>query len=67
MLNTEGRIKFAEFTDKHIGKNAAILVSHKLVCAPKINALIFKGILLMVGYFNHEEAISVAERIVIGN
>ncbi len=66
MLNNEGRIKFAEFTDKHIGKNAAILVGHQLVSAPRINAPINEGILLIVGHFNHGEAISISEGIVLG-
>jgi len=67
LLNEEGRKKFADFTEKHIGKNAAILVGHKLISAPKINASIRGGILLIVGHLDHEEARGIAEGIVIEN
>ena len=67
LLNDNGQRKFAEFTENHIGKNAAILVDHKLMSAPKINAPIREGILLIIGHFDHEEAVGIAEGIVLSN
>jgi preprotein translocase subunit SecD len=67
LLNGKGRERFAEFTASHIGQNAAILVDHKLISAPKINASIKEGILLIIGHFDHEEAVRIAEGIVLGN
>lgn len=65
VLNDEGRKKFAEFTENHIGKNAAILVDYKLVSAPRINASIKEGILIIAGNFSPEEAISITKGIVL--
>jgi preprotein translocase subunit SecD len=62
-LNDGGRKKFAEFTARHIGKNAAIMVDYKLVSSPRIMAKIDAGILLIVGHFNHEEALSISKGI----
>ena len=63
-LTDEGRILFADFTRHHVGRQAAILVDQKLISAPRINAAINEGILLIVGFFSLEEAISIAEGIV---
>jgi preprotein translocase subunit SecD len=63
ILNDVGRIKFADFTQKNVGKTAAIIVDNKLVSAPKINAPINEGKLLIVGFFSHEEALEIAEGI----
>ena len=60
VLNEEGKEKFAEFTVRYVGKNAAMIVDNKLMSAPRINAQITKGLLLIVGFFNHEEAQSIA-------
>lgn len=62
-LNNEGREKFAAFTEQYVGKNAAIIVDSKLVSAPRINAPIAGGKLIIVGLFDHEEANKIAERI----
>ena len=62
-LNDVGREKFASFTQKNIGKNAAILVDHKLISAPRINAAIEEGKLLIVGHISHEEAIKISDGI----
>lgn len=66
-LNEKGKKKFADFTLNNIGKNAAMIVDGKLVSAPRINAQITKGILLIVGYFNLEEAVKIADGIVPSN
>jgi len=63
ILTEEGKEKFAEFTGNHVGENAAILVNDKLISAPRINAQITEGVLLIVGLFNHEEAQSMARGI----
>jgi preprotein translocase subunit SecD len=55
-LNDLGREKFKAFTEQNIGKNAAILVGRKLVSAPRINAKIEEGKLIIVGHFTPEEA-----------
>lgn len=62
-LTDEGGSKFAEFTEQNIGKNAAILVDGKLVSAPRINAKIEEGKLIIVGYFTPEEAEKIAQGI----
>jgi len=67
MLNNEGRKKFAAFTQKNVGKIAAMIVDNKLVSAPRINAPIRNGTLIIIGYFNHEEAIKIANGIVPKN
>ena len=66
-LTEEGRLLFADFTRLHLSENAAILVDQKLVSAPRIMASINEGTLIIVGHFNHEEAISIAEGIVPGD
>jgi preprotein translocase subunit SecD len=63
ILNDEGRKKFADFTGQHVGKNAAMIVDNNLMSAPKINAQITKGVLLIVGFFDHAEAQSIAKGI----
>jgi preprotein translocase subunit SecD len=63
MLNEAGRKKFAEFTKKYVGKNAAMIVGNKLMSAPRIQAPITKGVLLIVGFFSHEEAQKMASGI----
>jgi len=67
ILNDAGREKFAVFTEENIGKNAAILVDHKLVSAPRINASITEGKLVIVGFFSHEKALQIATGIVPQN
>jgi len=67
VLNKEGKEKFAEFTGRYVGKNAAMIVNNKLMSAPRINAQITKGVLLIVGFFNHAEAQSIAEGILQNN
>ena len=62
-LNETGRKKFAEFTQKYVGKNAAMIVDNKLMSVPKIQAQIVKGELLIVGFFKHDEAQSIANGI----
>ena len=64
-LNEKGREKFAAFTLNNVGKNAAIIVDNKLVSAPRINAQILQGVLLIVGYFDLKEAKNIADGIVI--
>lgn len=59
-LNGEGQKIFSDFTKRNIGRNAAIIIDNKLVSAPRINAPITEGKLIIVGYFNHEEAKSIA-------
>ena len=61
-LTEEGTENFADFTEQNIGRNAAILVGGKLVSAPRINAKIDEGKLIIVGNFSLEEA----EQIAIG-
>lgn len=63
ILTDEGRKKFAAFTQKNIGKNAAILVDNKLVSAPRINAGIHEGKLIIIGHFSHEDALRIAKGI----
>lgn len=67
ILDDEGRKKFADFTLKNVGKNAAILVDNKLVSAPRINAQITEGILLIVGFFSEDEAKTMAKGILVKN
>ena len=66
-LNEAGRKKFAEFTLENVGKNAAMIVDNKLMSAPRIQAQITKGELLIVGFFDHEEAQSIAHGILPKN
>jgi preprotein translocase subunit SecD len=66
-LTKEGTDKFAAFTDRYIGRNAAILVGGKLVSAPRINAKIEEGKLIIVGYFTPEEAEEISEGIMTNN
>jgi len=63
ILTDEGRKKFTVFTQQNIGKNAAILLDNKLVSAPRINAEIPEGKLIIIGHFSHEEALRIAEGI----
>ena len=63
-LNENGREKFADFTLKNVGKNAAVIVDNKLVSAPRINAQITQGVLLIVGHFDLKEAQNIADGIV---
>jgi len=63
MLNEEGRRKFADFTSSNVGKNAAMIVSGSLVSAPKINAQITKGVLIIDGFFSRKEAQEIADEI----
>ena len=65
LLNENGREKFAAFSLNNVGKNAAMIVDHKLVSAPRINAQIDQGLLLIVGYFDLKEAKKIAGGIVI--
>ena len=60
ILNEEGKEKFSQFTGKYAGKNAAIVVNNQLISVPRINAQITKGVLLIAGFFDHEEAQSIA-------
>ena len=62
-LNEAGRKKFSEFTLQNVGKNAAMIVDNKLMSAPRIQAQITKGELLIVGFFDHQEAQSIASGI----
>ena len=62
-LNEIGRGAFAQFTANNIGQKAAILVDNKLVSAPRINAGINSGQLIIVGLLNHEEAMSISNGI----
>jgi preprotein translocase subunit SecD len=62
-LNENGREEFAQFTGNNVGNSAAMVVDNKLVSAPRINARINGGQLIIVGFFNHEEAQSIAEGI----
>ena len=66
-LTDEGRRRFADYTRQHIGKQAALLVDQKLVSSPRVNAPITEGIMIIVGFFNHEEAVSIAAGIVPEN
>lgn len=59
-LDEEGQKIFSDFTKRNIGRNAAIIIDNKLVSAPRINAPITEGKLIIVGYFNHQEAKSIA-------
>ena len=67
VLNNEGRQKFAVFTKKFIGKNAAIIIDNTLVSAPRINAEINSGELIIIGFFDHEAALKIADGIVPDN
>ena len=66
-LNENGRKKFADFTLNNIGKNAAMIVDGKLVSAPRINAQITKGILIIHGILTHEESQKIAGGIIPKN
>ncbi|TFH01295.1 MAG: hypothetical protein E4H13_05295 [Calditrichales bacterium] len=63
-LNERGRNRFAAFTLRHVGKNAAMIVDHELVSAPRINAQITTGELIIVGFFSYKEAVGIANGIV---
>jgi len=63
ILNDDGRQKFAEFTEKNIGKMAAVIVDNKLISAPRINGPIREGQLIIAGLFNHEEALNISDGI----
>lgn len=67
LLNDDGRQKFTRFTKNNIGKNAAMVVDSRLVSAPRINAEISSGELVIIGHFNHEEALQIAEGIIPDN
>lgn len=45
----------------NVGKNAGIFVDGKLLSAPRINAPIDEGILLIAGFFDREEALKIAD------
>jgi len=61
ILNETGTEKFAQFTGKYVGEHAAMIVDNKLMSAPRINAQITQGVLLIVGLFDQEEAQRIAE------
>ena len=67
ILNEAGRKKFSGFTLQNVGKNAAMIVDNKLMSAPRIQAQITKGELLIVGFFDHQEAQSIASGILYKN
>ena len=62
-LTPEGTKIFFEFTSNHVGRSAAMLIDSKLISAPRINAPIPSGTLLIVGSFSHEEAVRFARGI----
>ena len=64
-LNSQGQEKFAAFTLNNIGKHAAMIVNGQLVSAPRINAQISQGVLLIVGHFDLKEAENIADGIVM--
>lgn len=64
-LTAKGREKFADFTLENIGKTAAMIVDNKLMSAPRINAQISNGKLIIAGFFNHDETQAISEGIII--
>jgi preprotein translocase subunit SecD len=64
ILTEEGKEKFAQFTGRYIGQNAAMIVDNKLMSAPRINAQITKGVLQIVGFFDQKEAQKISDGIV---
>jgi len=64
-LNEEGREKFSYFTGKYVGWHAAMILDGKLISAPRINAQITKGVLLIVGLLDEEDAERIAAGIVV--
>jgi preprotein translocase subunit SecD len=66
-LTDNGAKKFADFTQENIGRNAAILVGGKLVSAPRINAKIDGGKLIIIGYFTLVESKKIAYGILPNN
>ena len=62
-LTPEGTKIFHQFTSNNVGRSAAMIIDSKLVSAPRINAPIPSGTLLIVGFFSHEEAVRFARGI----
>ncbi len=63
ILTDQGKERLAVFTGKYTGAYAAILIDGVLVSAPRINARIDQGILLIVGNFTRDEAESIRDGI----
>jgi preprotein translocase subunit SecD len=63
-LSDKGRQKFYDFTKNNIGRNAAMIVDGELVSAPRIQAQISEGRLIIAGFFSLEEANSIATGII---
>ena len=64
-LNEYGRKRFAEFTEHHVNHIAGIIVNNQLVSAPRINAPIKEGQLIIIGFLGHEEAQHISEGILL--
>lgn len=65
-LTPEGTEIFHKFTANNVGRSAAMLIDGRLISAPRINAPIPTGTLLIVGLFSHEEAVRFARGIAPG-
>ncbi len=58
-----GRDQFAEVTRKHVGKRLAILVDGEVLMAPRIQAEIRDGVVVIAGDFTAQEATALAIKI----
>ena len=63
-LKPAGAEKLARFTGRHTGEHAAMIVDNELLSAPRINAQITQGKLLIIGFFDHQAAVAIANGIV---
>jgi len=59
-MTDSGKAKWAGITGQNIGKNIAMILDGKLVCAPLVRARIDVGIAIINGLFTEKEARRIA-------
>ena len=62
-LNAEGSKKFADLTERNIGRQLAVLIDGKLCCSPLIRAPISGGEIAITGSFTPEELDAIVKRL----
>lgn len=55
IFDAEGRKKFADLTERNIGRDLAVVIDGKLCCAPRIRMAIVGGEIEITGSFTPEE------------
>ena len=63
VLTREGTRKFAELTQRNVGKRCAMILNGELVSAPRIMAPIVEGRAILAGNFTESEANRIAEEL----